>query len=137
MDRFPPIFLSFLRFMIVGLAVLPWLRVRRGEMRWLLVAAICGGGLQFALIVIAAFIGSIGLVAIKRVHDLKPLELQAWLALAQYCIRRFWRACLRTRLTSRSCTVIPSPASRRSRCWAPCSAWHSQFSCSATCWTGG
>ena len=82
MDRFPPTFLSFLRFMIVGLAVLPWLRVRRGEMRWLLVAAICGGGLQFALIVIAAFIGSIGLVAIKRVHDLKPLELQAWLSWA-------------------------------------------------------
>ena len=151
-DRFPPIFLSFLRFMIVGLAVLPWLRVRRGEMRWLLVAATCGGGLQFALmfcgvamsrnmssvaiagqlgvpfatllsvillgervrwrrwlgitlsfagivvlgfnpqileswrgfalIVVAAFIGSIGLVAIKRVHDLKPLELQAWLSWA-------------------------------------------------------
>lgn len=151
-DRFPPIFLSFLRFAIVGLAVLPWLRVRRGEMRWLLVAAICGGGLQFALmfsgvamsrnmssvaiagqlgvpfatllsvvllgerirwrrslgialsfagvvvlgfnpqileswqgfalIVIAAFIGAIGLVAIKRVHELKPLELQAWLSWA-------------------------------------------------------
>lgn len=48
-DRFPPVFLSFLRFLIVGLAVLPWLRIRRGEMRWLLTAAICGGGLQFAL----------------------------------------------------------------------------------------
>ncbi len=151
-NEFPPIFLSFLRFMIVGLAVLPWLRVRRGEMRWLLVAAICGGGLQFALmfcgvamsqnmssvaiagqlgvpfatllsvavlgervrwrrwlgialsfagivvlgfnpqvlaswrgfllLVVAAFIGSIGLVAIKRMHELKPLELQAWLSWA-------------------------------------------------------
>ncbi len=149
-DRFPPVFLCFLRFMIVGLAVWPWLRVRRGEMRWLLIAATCSGGLQFAfmysgvaisgnmssvaiagqlgvpfatllsvlllheqihwrrwlgigmsfvgvfligfspevfhswpgllLIVIAAFIGAIGLVAIKRVHDLEPLELQAWLA---------------------------------------------------------
>ena len=29
---------------------------------------------------IAAFIGAIGLVAIKRVHELEPLELQAWLA---------------------------------------------------------
>ncbi|MBX3704209.1 MAG: EamA family transporter [Steroidobacteraceae bacterium] len=27
-DRFPPVFLSFLRFLIVGLAVLPWLRRR-------------------------------------------------------------------------------------------------------------
>jgi O-acetylserine/cysteine efflux transporter len=149
-DRFPPVFLTFLRFLIVGLVVWPWLRLRRGEMRWLLVAATCSGGLQFALmysgvaisgnmssvaiagqlgvpfatlmsvallgevihwrrslgiamsfvgvviigfspevltsatglvlIVIAAFVGSIGLVAIKRVRDLEPLELQAWLA---------------------------------------------------------
>lgn len=149
-DRFPPVFLTFLRFLIVGLVVWPWLRVRRGEMRWLLVAATCSGGLQFALmysgvaisgnmssvaiagqlgvpfatlmsvvvlsetihwrrwlgigmsfagvvlmgfspevldsaaglllIVIAAFVGAIGLVAIKRVHELEPLELQAWLA---------------------------------------------------------
>lgn len=149
-DRFPPVFVGFLRFLIVGLAVLPWLRVRRGEMRWLLVAAIFGGGLQFAimytgvalsgnmssvaiagqlgvpfatilsvvvlgerihwrrslgialsfagvvvlgfnpevmeswqglaLVVLGAFIGAIGLVAIKRVRDLNALELQAWLA---------------------------------------------------------
>lgn len=151
-DRFPPVFLSFLRFLVVGLAVLPWLRIRRGEMAWLLTAAICSGGLQFALmfsgvtlsgnmssvaiagqlgvpfatllsvallgerirwrrwlgialsfagivvlgfspevfasarglmlIVVAAFIGAIGLVAVKRVHELEPLELQAWLAWA-------------------------------------------------------
>ncbi len=149
-DRFPPVFLSFLRFLVVGLVVWPWLRLRRGEMRWLLIAATCSGGLQFALmysgvalsgnmssvalaaqlgvpfatlmsvallgevihwrrwvgiamsfagvavigfspevlnsgaglllIVVAAFVGAIGLVAIKRVRDLEPLELQAWLA---------------------------------------------------------
>jgi O-acetylserine/cysteine efflux transporter len=149
-DRFPPVFLTFLRFLIVGLVVWPWLRIRRGEMRWLLTAATCSGGLQFALmysgvalsdnmssvaiggqlgvpfatlmsvmllgdrihwrrwlgigmafagvvligfspevfgswsglllVVIAALVGSIGLVAIKRVRDLEPLELQAWLA---------------------------------------------------------
>jgi O-acetylserine/cysteine efflux transporter len=32
------------------------------------------------LIVIAAFVGAVGLVAIKRVRELEPLELQAWLA---------------------------------------------------------
>ena len=32
------------------------------------------------LIVVAAFIGAVGLVAIKRVHELEPPELQAWLA---------------------------------------------------------
>ena len=149
-DRFPPLFLTCLRFLIVGLAVWPWLRIRRGEMRWLLTAAICSGGLQFALmysgvalsgnmsavaiagqlgvpfatllsvamlgerihwrrmlgiglsfvgvvligfspevlyawsglllVVIAAFIGAVGLIAIKRVRELEPLELQAWLA---------------------------------------------------------
>ena len=149
-DRFPPVFLSFLRFLIVGLVVWPWLRIRQGEMRWLLTAATCSGGLQFAvmysgvalsgnmssvaiaaqlgvpfatllsigflgerihwrrwlgigmsfigvgligfspdvfhswagllLIVVAAFIGAVGLIAIKRVHELEPLELQAWLA---------------------------------------------------------
>ncbi len=149
-DRFPPVFAGFLRFLVVGLVVLPWLRIRRGEMRWLLIAAIFSGGLQFAimytgvalsgnmssvaiagqlgipfatilsvvvlgerihwrrslgivlafagvvvlgfnpdvlkswqglaLIVLAAFIGAIGLIAIKRVRDLNALELQAWLA---------------------------------------------------------
>lgn len=149
-DRFPPVFLTFLRFVIVGLVVWPWLRIRRGEMRWLLTAAICSGGLQFALmysgvalsenmssiaiggqlgvpfatllsvmvlgerihwrrwlgiamafagvvligfspevfsswaglllVVFAAFVGAVGLVAIKRVRELEPLELQAWLA---------------------------------------------------------
>jgi len=148
--RFPPVFLSFLRFLLVGIAVWPWLRIRRGEMSWLLTAATCSGGLQFALmysgvalsgnmssvaiagqlgvpfatllsilllgekihwrrwlgigmafagvvvlglnpdvfaswpglilIVIAAFVGAVGLVAIKRVRELEPLELQAWLA---------------------------------------------------------
>lgn len=151
-DRFPPVFLTFLRFLIVGLAVWPWLRIRRGEMPWLLIAATSSGGLQFALmysgvavsdnlsavaiggqlgvpfatllsvlllgerihwrrwlgismsfagvvligfspevfaswpglllIVAAAFVGAVGLVAIKRVRDLEPLELQAWLAWA-------------------------------------------------------
>ncbi len=149
-DRFPPVFVGFLRFLIVALVVFPWLRVRRGEMRWLLIAAIFGGGLQFAvmytgvalsgnmssvaiagqlgvpfatllsvivlgerihwrrsvgialsfagvvvlgfnpvvleswqglaLIVLGAFIGAIGLIAIKRVRDLDALELQAWLS---------------------------------------------------------
>lgn len=149
-DRFPPVFVGFLRFLIVGLVVLPWLRLRRGEMRWLLIAAIFSGGLQFAimytgvalsgnmssvaiagqlgvpfatllsvillgerirwrrsagialsfagivvlgfnpvvfrswqglaLVVLGAFIGAIGLVAIKRVRNLNALELQAWLA---------------------------------------------------------
>ena len=149
-DRMPPIFFSFLRFLVLAVAVAPFLRVRRGEMRWLLVASLCSGGLQFALmfvgiahsgsmssvaiagqlgvpfttllsiailgeqvrwrrwtgillsfvgvmiigfnpvvfdslgglalVVLGALSGSLGLVAIKRVQDIKPLELQAWFA---------------------------------------------------------
>jgi O-acetylserine/cysteine efflux transporter len=149
-DRMPPIFFSLLRFVVLALAVAPFLRVRRGEMRWLLLASVCSGGLQFALmflgisisssmsavaiagqlgvpfmtllsiailgeqvgwrrwtgillsfagvmvigfnpevfdslaglalVVLGALSGSLGLVAIKRVHDIKPLELQAWFA---------------------------------------------------------
>jgi O-acetylserine/cysteine efflux transporter len=149
-DQMPPIFFSFVRFSILAVAVVPFLRVRRGEMRWLLLASACSGGLQFALlfvgiamsgsmsavaiagqlgvpfttllsiailgeqvrwrrwsgillsfagvmligfdpsmfdslaglglVVLGALVGSIGLVAMKRVHDIKPLELQAWFA---------------------------------------------------------
>jgi O-acetylserine/cysteine efflux transporter len=149
-DRMPPVFFSFLRFLVLAVVVAPFLKVRRGEMGWLLVAAVCSGGLQFALlfigiahsgsmssvaiagqlgvpfatllsivlldedvrwrrwagivlsfagvmvigfepvvfeslggltlVVLSALIGSLGLVAIKRVHDIKPLELQAWFA---------------------------------------------------------
>jgi O-acetylserine/cysteine efflux transporter len=149
-ERMPPIFFSFLRFLVLSIAVLPFLRLRRGEMRWLLLASLCSGGLQFALmfvgiahsasmssvaiagqlgvpfatllsiailgervrwrrwagillsfsgvmvigfnpvvfdslgglalVVLGALSGSLGLVAIKRVHDIRPLELQAWFA---------------------------------------------------------
>jgi O-acetylserine/cysteine efflux transporter len=149
-DRMPPVFFSFLRFLLLAVVVAPFLRVRRGEMRWLLLASVCSGGLQFALmfigiahsgsmssvaiagqlgvpfstllsililgesvrwkrwtgialsfagvmvigfnpvvlqslggltlVVLGALAGSLGLVAIKRVHDIRPLELQAWFA---------------------------------------------------------
>jgi len=147
-DRMPPVFFSLLRFALLGLVVLPFLKLRRGAMGWLLLASICSGGLQFALmfigislsgnmssvaiagqlgvpfttllsilllaekvrwrrwtgialsfcgvmliglnpvvfeslqglsfVVLGALFGALGLVSIKRVQDIKPLELQAW-----------------------------------------------------------
>lgn len=147
-DRMPPVFFTFLRFAVLGLVVLPYLRIRRGAMGWLLLASICSGSLQFALmfigisrsgnlssvaiagqlgvpfttllsilllgeqvrwrrwtgiglsfcgvmligfnpvvfqslaglsfVVLGALFGALGLVSIKRVHDIAPLELQAW-----------------------------------------------------------
>lgn len=64
-DRLPPIFLSLLRFAIVALALVPFLRLEHGRMGWLLVASLCGGGLQFALFYAGiAVSGSLSAVAI-------------------------------------------------------------------------
>lgn len=64
-DRMPPVFFSFLRFLVLAIVVAPFLRIRRGEMRWLLIAAVCSGGLQFALMFIGiAHSGSMSSVAI-------------------------------------------------------------------------
>jgi O-acetylserine/cysteine efflux transporter len=57
-DRMPPIFFSLLRFVVLALAVAPFLRLRRGEMRWLLLASVCSGGLQFALMFLGISISS-------------------------------------------------------------------------------
>jgi len=149
-DRLPPVFFTLLRFTILALAVAPFLRLKHGQMPWLLLAALCSGGLQFALmyigiarsgsmsavaiagqlgmpfttllsvlllgeqvrwrrwtgillsflgvlligfnpavlqapaglglVVLAALVGAFGLVAMKRVQGVGPLELQAWFA---------------------------------------------------------
>jgi O-acetylserine/cysteine efflux transporter len=149
-DRAPPVFFTLLRFAILALAVAPFLRLKPGQMPWLLVAALCSGGLQLALfyigiarsgsmsvvaiagqlglpfttllsvlllgeqvrwrrwtgillsflgvlligfnpvvlesrdglglVVLAALVGAFGLVAMKRVQGVGPLELQAWFA---------------------------------------------------------
>ncbi len=64
-DRLPPIFLSFLRFAVVAVALLPWLRLERGRMPWLLLASVCSGGLQFGLMYAGiAQSGSMSAVAI-------------------------------------------------------------------------
>lgn len=42
---------------------------------------VLGSGTGLLLVVIAAFVGAVGLVAIKRVRELEPLELTAWMAI--------------------------------------------------------
>lgn len=149
-DAFPPVFFCFLRFLLLALCLAPFLRIRRGQMKWLVIAGIASGGLQFAimftglslsrsvssvaiatqlgvpfatlmsvlflgervrwrrwtgiglsfsgvvlmgfnarvleslggfaLVVLSAFVGAFGLVAIKRVNGVRPFELQAWFA---------------------------------------------------------
>lgn len=149
-EAFPPVLFCAMRFLVLALCMAPFLRVKRGQMRWLVTAALASGGLQFAimftglawsksmssvaiatqlgvpfttlmsvvflgerirwrrtlgivlafagilvmgfnprvfesiealgLVVLSAFVGAFGVVAIKRMSGVKPLELQAWLA---------------------------------------------------------
>lgn len=146
--EFPPMMFTAMRFALLTLLLLPFLRVQRGEMGAVVVAGIMSGALHFgllfaglgmtesmssvaiagqlgvpfttlmsivfldetvrwrrwlgialafagvmvigldasvfqywpglALVVLSAFIGSIGLMAVKRMSGWKPLELQAW-----------------------------------------------------------
>lgn len=148
--EFPPILFTALRFALVGLVLVPFLRIHRGEMGALAVAAVMIGGLPFALsfigigmldsvssaaiasqlgvpfttllsialldevvrwrrwtgiflsfagvlimgldphfagrweglafVTAAAFVGSLGLIAVKKLQGVRPLELQAWCA---------------------------------------------------------
>lgn len=148
--QFPPIFFTALRFGSLALFLLPLLRLHRGQMRNLLLAAVLTGPAAFALlfagvyyvkdasmvaiasqmgvpfatllsvwllgetirwrrrlgialafggimiigfdprvfayweglmlVVASCFVGSLGLIYIKRLHHIRPLELQAWIA---------------------------------------------------------
>jgi O-acetylserine/cysteine efflux transporter len=149
--QLPPVFFTALRFLAIGLLLIPFLRIHRGQMKNLLAAAIFTGPLTFALlfvglflvadasmvaiasqmgvpfstllsvwllgetiywrrrlgialafggialigfdprafayaegltlVVLSCFIGSLGLIFVKRLHDIKALELQAWIGL--------------------------------------------------------
>jgi len=151
LGEFSPLMFTAMRFALLALILLPFLRVKRGEMGAVVVAAIMSGALHFgllfvavgmtdsmssvaiagqlgvpfttlmsivflnetvrwrrwvgialsfagvmvigldpnvfqfwqalALVVLSSFLGSIGLMAVKRLSGWKPLELQAWLTL--------------------------------------------------------
>ena len=147
--QIPPVFFTALRFGALGLLLLPFLRIHRGQMKNLMAAVILTGPLAFALlfvgmflvadasmvaiasqmgvpistllsvwllgetirwrrrlgialafggialigfdprafgywegltlVVLSCFVGSLGLIFVKRLHDIKPLQLQAWI----------------------------------------------------------
>lgn len=90
-DRLPPIFLTLLRFVIVAAVLLPWLRVERGCMGWLLAAALCSGGLQFALMYAGiAQSGSMSAVAIAGQLGVPFTTLLSILLLGEQVRWRRW-----------------------------------------------
>ena len=146
----PPILFTLLRFAVLAAILTPFLKIHRGQMSPLIVAAVLSGGLNFALMIVglslaknvssvaiagqlgvpfttllsvallgevvrwrrwtgvalsfagilvmgfdpqiwqngasvgfviaAAFVGALGVIAVKRLQGIKPLELQAWFA---------------------------------------------------------
>jgi O-acetylserine/cysteine efflux transporter len=64
-NHFPPVFFTALRFTILGVLLLPFLRWHPGRMQRLLVAAALSGGLQFALLFMGlaetAHVGSVAI----------------------------------------------------------------------------
>ena len=49
-SHFPPVFFTALRFSVLGLVLLPFLRWHAGRMQGLMIAAVLSGGLQYALL---------------------------------------------------------------------------------------
>jgi O-acetylserine/cysteine efflux transporter len=150
LDEIPPVLFTFLRFLIVALVLTPFLRVERGQMSAMVVAALLSGALHFALnfaalrratsvssvaiagqlgvpfatllsvallgetvrwrrwtgiglsfvgiaimgfdpqigdrweslalVVASAFLGALGLIAVKKLRGFNPVELLAWTA---------------------------------------------------------
>lgn len=65
MAQAPPIFLSFLRFATLAVCLVPFLKPRGGDLGWLLLASVCSGGLQFALLFVGISLsGNLSSVAI-------------------------------------------------------------------------
>lgn len=65
MAQAPPIFLSFLRFATLATCLVPFLKPRGGDLGWLLLASVCSGGLQFALLFVGISLsGNLSSVAI-------------------------------------------------------------------------
>ena len=149
--QLPPVLFTALRFTALGLLLIPFLRIHRGQMKNLLLAAMLTGPLTFALlfmgvflvadasmvaiasqmgvpfstllsvwllgetirwrrrlgialafggiaviafdprafaygegmllVIASCFMGSLGIVFVKRLRDIKPLELQAWIGI--------------------------------------------------------
>ena len=63
--HFPPVFFTALRFTLLALVLLPFLRWHRGQMQRLLIAATLSGGLQYALLFVGIRLAShVGSMAI-------------------------------------------------------------------------
>lgn len=87
----PPIFFTVLRFSLLALLLLPWLKYRRDVMPQILTIAIIGGAFHFALIFMAmAYSGDIAPIAIAAQLNVPFATILSVIFLGE--VLGFWRA---------------------------------------------
>ncbi|MEK9971142.1 MAG: DMT family transporter [Ferrovibrio sp.] len=83
-NHFPPVFFTALRFGLVALLMLPWLRWKPGQMRNVLIAALCMGTVHFALIILGiAKADDVSVVAVVTQLGVPIVTLMAVLLLGE------------------------------------------------------
>lgn len=83
-NQFPPLFFASMRFMLLGVVLLPWLKLRRGQMWMVLQIAVYIGALHFALMFTAIDLArDMSVIAIVVQLGTPISVLMAWLLLGE------------------------------------------------------
>lgn len=103
-NHFPPVFFTALRFALVALLMLPWLRWKSGQMRNVLIAALCMGTIHFALIIVGIDLADdVSVVAVVTQLGVPIVTLMAVLLLGE---RVRWKRALGIGLAFAGTVVI-------------------------------
>lgn len=103
-NHFPPVFFTALRFALVALLMLPWLRWKPGQMGNVLIAALCMGTVHFALIIVGIDLADdVSVVAVVTQLGVPIVTLMAVLLLGE---RVRWRRALGIGLAFAGTVVI-------------------------------
>jgi O-acetylserine/cysteine efflux transporter len=90
-EHIPPIFFTALRFSLLALLLLPWLRIQRKVMPQILVIAVVGGAIHFALIILGlAYSGEVAPIAIAAQLNVPFAAILSVVFLGE--VLGFWRA---------------------------------------------
>jgi len=90
-EHIPPIFFTALRFSLLAILLLPWLRIQRKVMPQILVIAVVGGAIHFALIILGlAYSGEVAPIAIAAQLNVPFAAILSVVFLGE--VLGFWRA---------------------------------------------
>lgn len=103
-NHFPPVFFTALRFGLVAVLMLPWLKWKPGQMRNVAIAAVCMGTLHFSLIILGiAKADDVAVVAVVTQLGVPIVTLMAMLLLGE---RIRWKRALGIALAFSGTLVI-------------------------------